>query len=132
MKKIVGAAAVVALALALFLGGSLLPGRGSTPVAAPQPQADADALLAPAANSDVDTTIAALRGKIANGDARATDHASLAFGYLQKARVEADPALYDHAEAALEASFEEVPAGNFEATLGTAILAGSRDRKSVV
>ncbi len=126
MKKILVPAAVLALALALFLGGTLLPGRGSRPVAAPLPQADADALLVPGANTDVDATISALRAKIAAGDSTARDHASLAFGYLQKARVQADPALYDHAEDALEASFEEAPDDNFEATLGTAILAGSR------
>ncbi len=109
----------------LFIGGALLPQRGEQP--------DRLAATAPAligmvsATTDVDSAIASLRRRIAaRPPSFAADQAALAFAFLQKARLEADPSFYDHAQEALRASFDAQPRENFEATLGTTILAGSR------
>lgn len=126
MKKVGGVAAAVGLAAALFLGGSLLPGRGSEPTVATR-SVGADLLLAPGQTANLDDTLATLRSLIDQRGPKLAEHqASLAIGYLQKARVEADPASYDLAEAAIEASFETQPEENFSATIARAILAGSR------
>ncbi|MDP9066896.1 MAG: tetratricopeptide repeat protein [Actinomycetota bacterium] len=126
MTKAGGAAAAIALAAALFLGGTLLPGRGSQPSAATK-SVDAETLLAPGQSADLDQTLATLQNQIEEGGPKlAEQQASLAIGYLQKARVEAEPSFYDEAEAAIQASFEAQPDGNFSATIARAILAGSR------
>lgn len=126
MTKAGGAAAAIALAAALFMGGSLLPGRGSEPAAATR-SVDADTLLAPGQSADLDETLATLQSQIEErGPNLAEQQASLAIGYLQKARVEAEPSFYDEAHAAIEASFESQPEDNFSATIARAILAGSR------
>ncbi len=127
MKKLGAALGVAVFGLALLLGGSLLPGRGGDTIETTSAAADAATLFAPGANPDLDTTIDALERRIAQGGPTlADDQAALAFGYLQKARVEAAPAFYDQAEEALAASLETRPKRNFKATLGHAILAGSR------
>lgn len=126
MKKAGGGVVALALAAALFLGGSLLPGRGSQPAAATK-ALDANALLGPAQNLALDETISALTLQIQQGGPNvAEQQASLAFGYLQKARQEAAPAFLDEAESAIEASLQTQPHGNFSATIARAILAGSR------
>lgn len=126
MRKAGGAAAAVGLAAALFLGGTLLPGRGSQPSAATK-SVDAETLLAPGQNANLDQTLATLQTQIQEGGPKlAEQQASLAIGYLQKARVEAAPSFYDEAEAAIRASFEAQPEENFSATIARAILAGSR------
>lgn len=126
MRKAGGAAAAVGLAAALFLGGSLLPGPGSKPTTA-SGSVEADTLLAPGQNADLDETLATLQSQIAEpGPQLAEQQASLAIGYLQKARVEADPTSYDRAEDAIEASFEAKPKENFTATVARALLSGSR------
>lgn len=119
-------AGIVALGTTLFIGGALLPQRGE--------QADRAAATdrlprigVTTAATDVDSAISSLRRRISEGPSTlAADQAALAFAYLQKARLEADPTFYDRAQEALRASFDAQPGENFEATLGTAILAGSR------
>lgn len=127
MKKFGAIAVVIGLAFgSVFLGASLLPQReGSTPAAAQEVN---PLELSPGlAGEDLDATIAALRSRINRGGVRvAGDHASLAFAFLQKARVEAKPELYDDAEVELDRSLELQPEQNFSATIGKAILAGSR------
>lgn len=125
-RTLITAAFSVALAVTLFAGAALFarPSERASesdraPIGVP-----VDLLIGA---EDVDSTIEALEQRIdRDGTLPAASYASLAFGYLQKARNEAAPALYDKAEEALSSSFEVQPEGNFEATLGTAILAGSR------
>jgi len=126
VKKAGGAAAAVVLAGAMFLGGSLLPGRDTRPAAAAK-AVQADTLLALGQVADLDTSIASLQAGIAQGGPQlAEQQASLALGYLQKARAEAAPSFYDEAETAIDASLQAQPEDNFSATVARAILAGSR------
>jgi tetratricopeptide (TPR) repeat protein len=129
MKRSLGTIAIVgAIGLSMFVGGALLPqaasDRAETNRLAQGSQQLIDVRIP---TGDVDTTIASLKKRIAEDPPTlAADQAGLAFGYLQKARVAAEPRFYDLAESALEASFAAQSTDNFEATLGTAILAGSR------
>jgi tetratricopeptide (TPR) repeat protein len=110
----------------MFLGGSLLPNRDTRPAAATK-AVQADLLLAPGQVADVDSSIASLKAQIAQGGPKlAEQQASLALGYLQKARAEAAPTFYDEAETAIDASLQAQPEDNFSATIARAILAGSR------
>lgn len=116
----------VALGVVLFVGGALVsrPGSLADPVRSPADRVGPDVRIA---TQDLDSVIAALKERIASEQPTlAADQASLAFAYLQKARVEADPALYDAAEESLLASFRSQPNENLEATLASAVLAGSR------
>ncbi len=127
MNKFAGALGVTGLGLTLLIGGSLLPGRGTEPRQSSASATDAEALLAPGVTADLDSTLEALEQRVAEGGPNlAEDQAALGFGYLQKARADAAPSYYDAAEAALADSLETQPQGNFKATLGNAILAGSR------
>ena len=116
----------IALGLALFVGGALIP-RNEAPRATSAlagVPAVADARID---TGNVDAAIDTLKRRIEEGGPRvAADQAALAFALLQKARVEAEPALYSEADSALAASFGTQPNDNAEATLGAAILAGSR------
>jgi tetratricopeptide (TPR) repeat protein len=127
MRKLGGLALVIAVALALFFGGAaLLPqrDRGQTEGTS---AAELASISLGLAGADLDATISALESRVAAGGFRAAeDHTSLAFAYLQKARVEAKPELYDEAEDQLEESLDLQAEGNFRALLGKGILAGSR------
>lgn len=122
--KVTGAVAI--LGMALFAGGALLP-RSLPATEAASPVADLAPTDIKIDTQNVDSAIAALRERVAAGGPRlSADQASLAFAYLQKARAEADPVFYDKAEEALSESLRIQPADNLRATLGRAILAGSR------
>ncbi|HVM36628.1 MAG TPA: tetratricopeptide repeat protein [Actinomycetota bacterium] len=127
MRKTSGLIAVVSLGVALFVGGALVP-RLRPEVLEPVAALDQEALLDPAlAAADVDETIELLQRRIEGGGPNlAADQAALGLGYLQKARIQADPASLDDAAEALASSFTTQPRENFSATVGTAILAGSR------
>jgi tetratricopeptide (TPR) repeat protein len=127
MRKTSGLIAVVSLGVALFVGGALVPRLRPDPLE-PVAAIDREALLDPAiAASDVDETIKLLQRRIEGGGPNlAADQAALGLGYLQKARIQADPASLDDAARALASSLTTQPRDNFSATLGRAILAGSR------
>ncbi|HYZ47025.1 MAG TPA: tetratricopeptide repeat protein [Actinomycetota bacterium] len=117
---------VLAIAAAMFVGGALRPGAmveqtssTSTPVALP---ADASSGV----GGLVSTILSNPQGSKRTTESRPANQAALAFGYLQRARSEAAPAFYTAAEKALASSFEAQARNNLGATLGTAILAGSR------
>lgn len=119
-------AGAIVVGAALFTGGAFLPDRGpATEPAEASVYLAATDLRVDAGN--VDSAIATLQKQIAAGGPRlASAQASIAFAYLQKARNEAAPAFYGKAEAALAASLRTQPVDNLEATLGMAILEGSR------
>lgn len=117
---------VIALGLALFAGGALIP-RNEAPRAISALAGAPTTADVRIDTQDVDAAIASLDRRIDEGGPRvAADQAALALAFLQKARVEAEPTLYSDADDALAASFRIQPNDNAEATLGAAILAGSR------
>lgn len=122
--RVTGGALV--LGIALFAGGALVPRSepSAEPASAVANLSATDVRIAP---GDVDSAIETLQERIAGGGPNAAaDQASIAFAYLQKARAEAQPAFYDKADSALAASLRAQPVDNLQATLGRAILAGSR------
>jgi tetratricopeptide (TPR) repeat protein len=121
-------ASVGVIGLSMFVGGALLPQKTSDRAdSEPATGASSELIDVRIPTGDVDATIASLKQRIEQDPPTlAADQAALAFGYLQKARVEAEPRFYDLAGSALESSFATQSGDNFEATLGSAILAGSR------
>jgi tetratricopeptide (TPR) repeat protein len=125
--RIVGVAVAPVLALALFFGGALGPfASGSDEPAEVGSRGSVADQLAPGRIGDAAADIASLRDTLKERPDDPRAHALLGFAFLRKARAEADPTAYLGAQASFERSLEVADGASFEATLGTAVLAGSR------
>lgn len=127
MSNVGRAAAVAAMAVAVFLLAGLGLFRGlRTDEAAPTPGgADAAAFTGPAASS-LDDAIGSLQARLRAEPADWRALASLGLAYVQQARVTADPSYYPKAEEALHRSLHLNVDDNDVAAVGMAALAAAR------
>ncbi len=116
----------VTLAGALFAGTAVVLPLGERDAVPPSALRVEPAALDRRSAGDLVTDLQRLQDhlRLQPRDARAW--AALGLGYIEQARITADPTRYPKAEEALERSLREQPADNSPAAAGSALLAGAR------
>lgn len=131
MKRlVVGTAMALSLAVAMFVIGAIGfhagDSQGSSTTPGPHAaSADTSALAVAAGDGQLDQTIVSLQERL-RADPEWKSFASLGLAYLTKGRLTADPTYYPKAEAVLRRSLRLHRRGNFQASLGMAVLSAGR------
>lgn len=128
-----GGLVIGALALAVAIGAAVLFGSAVLDEAAPRavaPTPGATALARPGADpllalGGTADEIATLEARVAARPEDATTRAKLGIAYLQRAREQGDPSLYDRADALLTRALADAP-DDLDAILGAGVLALAR------
>jgi tetratricopeptide (TPR) repeat protein len=125
VKKALVAVAAIALAVAMFAAGALLPLGARESSGATRVSVSVDEASIPAI-ADLDSQIAQLQEALRADRSDPKTLALLGLAYVRKARGIADPSYLSKAQTAFDRSLREKPEGNFEASLGMGSVALAR------
>ncbi|MEA2460037.1 MAG: hypothetical protein QOH90_214 [Actinomycetota bacterium] len=129
MRRLTIVIVALGIAIVVSVSAALLPARKDpTPASArTSGRVSLQEVVAPPISTlDLDARIDGLQTRLKDNGEDPASLAQLAFAYLEKARITAQPTWYSKAGSALRSSLGVKPRGNFGALLGMAVLSNAR------
>nr|MBA2725593.1 tetratricopeptide repeat protein [Actinomycetota bacterium] len=128
MKRALSFVAAIAIAVAMFVAGSLGPFSPDRTEASRRAAPAALDSLSPAGGArTLDATIAALQARLTDGPKDPVSLGQLGLAYLQKGRITSDPSYFPKASTLFERSLQ-ADAQNLDSMVGSGLLANAQHR----